>query len=222
LKDYLTHEIQMEGLVRNLPAFAKFLDSIGFSHGEMINYSNIARDCGVDAKTVKSYFQICIDTLLGYYLYPYTKQVRRDIILATPKFYLFDVGVANYLAKRSINILKDVAAGKSFEHFILLEILAYRGLQDKNFEIHYWRTKQGLEVDFILDSGRIAIEVKISSQINKSDLQGLVAFAEEHKPQGLYVVCLEPRARKTKIDMIDIDILPHEQFLRQLWSGDIL
>src|SRR3989338_5422005 len=102
--DYLTEEIQAEGLVRNLPGFARFLELAGFCNGQMLNYANVARDCGIDAKTVKSYFQILQDTLVGYLIDPFSKKAKRDVISTTPKFYLFDVGVANHLSKTTIEL----------------------------------------------------------------------------------------------------------------------
>ena len=101
-------------MVRNLPAFAKFLDVVGISNGEMINMNNIARDCGISRTTVQDYYQILEDTLLGHFLRPYTKKVKRDLITATAKFYLFDVGIANHLGKRVVTALKGAAASKSF------------------------------------------------------------------------------------------------------------
>lgn len=222
IHNYLTQEIQIEGAVRNLPAFARFLDSVAFSNSEMINYNNIARDCGIDAKTVKEYYQILLDTLLGYYIFPFKKQIKRDIILATPKFYLFDVGIANGLAKRKIEILRDTLAGKALEHYILLELMAYLGLNDQDDTITYWRTKTGLEVDFILGDGAVAIEVNISNQVKNKELKALIAFQEEHSPKALYVVALEPRARKIKIANTDILVLPVAEFLTRLWDGNII
>jgi predicted AAA+ superfamily ATPase len=222
IEDYLTQEIKAEGLVRNLPAFARFLDSIGFSHGEMTNYSNIARECGVDSKTVKEYYQILIDTLLGYYIYPYHKRVKRDIILSTPKFYLFDIGVANALARRTLEVTRGASAGKAFEHFIMLELMAYKHLNDCDFNITYWRTKTGLEVDFILSNAEIAIEVKVSDRVRTPDLKGIVAFAEEHQPRASYIVALEPVARKVTLGSVEIMILPYEKFLKALWAGEII
>jgi predicted AAA+ superfamily ATPase len=222
IEDYLTQEIQFEGLVRNLPTFARFLDSISFSNGEMTNYNNIARDCSMDAKTVKSYYQILIDTLLGYYVYPYAKKVKRDIISSVPKFYLFDVGVFNALSKRVLHTLKDSQAGKSFEHFIFLELISYRSYQDLSYEILYWRTKTGLEVDFVLEGADIAIEVKISENISKHELAGLLAFAEEHPDKKLYVVCRTERDRKITHEGRDISIINYQHFLEKLWKGQII
>lgn len=221
-EDYITLEIQSEGLVRNLSAFVRFADAIRFSHAEMLNYSNIAREAHIDAKTVSAYFSILVDTLMGYLIYPFKKHVGRQIISETPKFYLFDVGVANYLQRYQITELNGQQAGKALEHYILLELIAYRELREKDFEINYWRTKTGLEVDFILDKGRIAIEVKLEQQPDKSDLRGLTAFCEEHHPKSAYLICMVPRARRTRYNDLAIDIMPVTTFLEQLWDGKII
>lgn len=217
IEDYLTLEIQAEGIVRNLPAFARFLDSLAFSHGEMINYANIARDSGIASPTVKEYFQILVDTLLGYYVLPFRKHVKREIITATPKFYLFDVGVANFMSKKSIESLKGPDTGRALEHFIFLEIKAFVSFNGLNVDINYWRTKTGLEVDFIVDG--IPIEVKISEQVKKTDLTGIYAFCEEHKPKNAYVVSLDARPRKISDQIL---VLPWQEFLSRLWKGDII
>ena len=220
--DYLAEEIQNEGLVQNLPKFAHFLDSMGFNNGEMIVYSNIASDCGVDSKTVQAYFQILVDTLLGYYVLPYHKKVGRDIIVKTPKFYLFDVGVATYLRRITINELKGAEAGHAFEHYIFMELIAYSHFSEKKFEINYWRTKSGLEVDFVLSRGDIAIEVKIHQQVQKIDLKGLLAFIEEHHPKKAIVVSQDPTARLIKLaNGNSIMIKPWREFLKDLWAGNI-
>jgi len=220
---YLTDEIRNEGLVRNLAAFARFLDIAGLTNGEMINTMNIARDCGIDRTTVQGYYQVLEDTLLGYFVYPFHKKIKRDIITATPKFYLFDVGVANYLANQPLNHLKGNIAGKSFEHFILMELMAYRDYQRKRFAIHYWRTKAGHEVDFVLGDAEVAIEVKISDQVHKEDLKGLVAFCEEFPKTRAIVVSQDKRSRRLELDNKQtITILPWEAFLAQLWQGGII
>jgi predicted AAA+ superfamily ATPase len=222
--DYLTEEIKAESLTRNLAAFAKFLELAGYSNGEIINFSNIARDCGVDSKTIKEYYQILVDTLLGYYLQPYHSRKKRDhLTVVTPKFYLFDVGVVNGLMKRRIAELKGVQAGAMFEHYILMELIAYRGLNDLDFDLHYWRTQSGNEVDFILGDGEIAIEVKISDNIHKTDLHGMIAFHEYAKPKKSIVVCNVPQARRLFINEdFHIDIWPWNLFLTELWQGHIL
>ncbi len=220
---YLTDEIRNEGLVRNLAGFSRFLDVAGLSNGEMINFNNIARDCGIDRSTVQGYYQILIDTLLGYFIYPYNKKVKRNLILATPKFYLFDVGVAQYFSKEKIYSLQGAQTGKRFEHFIFMELTAYIGLSRKRQDITYWRTKTGLEVDFIIGKGKIAIEVKISEQVHQQDLRGLIAFCEEHPEAKAIVVSQDARPRVLKIDeKISIMIMPWRDFLTQLWQDEII
>lgn len=220
---YLTDEIRNEGLVRNLSGFARFLDVAGLSNGELINVSNIARDCGVDRATVSGFYQILVDTLLGYFVYPFRKKIKRDLVLATPKFYLFDVGVANYLARQSISELKGAAAGKSMEHYIYMELTAYLSFSRKRMKISYWRTKTGLEVDFILGDAKVAIEVKISEQVHQQDLKGLIAFCEEHPAAKAIVVSQDRRKRQLKIDpSLHITIMPWQAFLQALWGGLIV
>ena len=220
---YLTDEIRNEGLVRNLAGFARFLDLAGLTNTDMINANNIARDCGIDRLTVQNYYQILIDTLLGYFVYPYQKKIKRDIILSTPKFYLFDVGVANYLAKQSINALQGDVAGKSFEHFIFMELTAYLGLMRNRLEIQYWRTKTGLEVDFIIGDAMLAIEVKIAKQVHQQDIRGLISFCEEHPEAKAIVVSQDPKQRFLIInESLTIHIMPWAVFLERLWSGELI
>lgn len=220
---YLTDEIRNEGLVRNLAGFARFLDVVGLCNGEMINANNISRDCGVDRATVQNYYQILIDTLLGYYVYPYNKKIKRDLITATPKFYLFDVGLANYLARQYPLELKGMVAGKSFEHYIFMELTAYLGLKRKKISITYWRTKTGLEVDFILSDAALAIEVKISETVHQQELKGLIAFCEEHPHAQAIVVSQDKRERKIRLnDSSSIHIFPWEVFLARLWEGGFI
>lgn len=217
--DYLTEEIQSEGLVRNLPGFARFMELVGFTNGQMLNFANISRDVGVDAKTIKEYYQILVDTLIGYYVEPFHKKVKRDLIQSTPKFYLFDVGVANYLRHRHISILKGEEAGEAFEHFILTELIAYLGLNELDIPLNYWRSKSGLEVDFVLDHGKIAIETKISSNVDLRDLKGLAAFCEDYQPRHALVVCQVPRKRViTTIGKTAIEVIPWRDFIENLWK----
>lgn len=222
ITNYLKEEIIEEGLSRNLPAFSRFLESVAFTYSELVNFSNIARDCGEKATTVKEYYQILIDTMLGHYVYPYRKRIGRDIITATPKFYFFDMGLANKLKKSSFIELRGSEAGKSFEQFIFMELLIFRSYQEREFEINYWRTKSDLEVDFILKNGKIAIEVKISNNINKSMLRGLLAFCEEHKPEKAIIISNERNKRKLSYNGLDIILYPWNTFLDDLWKGKIL
>lgn len=218
VQDYLREEIFAEGLTRNVPAFSRFFDAFGYSHGEITNYTNIAGECGVDSKTVKEYYQILVDTLLAIRIEPFKRRQSRDVITKASKYYMFDVGVAGYLTKRHLAEQRGAEFGRAFEHFMLMEIAAYRSYNKKEFAINFWRTKSGLEVDFVLGGGEVAIEIKGASLINKKDLNGLNAFVETYSPKRSIVICNEKEKRRHG----RIEILPWELFLRELWAGDIL
>lgn len=220
IEDYLVHEIKVEGLVRNLPAFARFFDIMPFSNGEIINFTNIAREVGIDAKTVKEYFYILEDTLLGYFIYPYNKKVKRELIISQPKFYLFDVGLYTYLSKNNCEAIEGAQAGKVLENYILQEIVAYNSMMDRENKINYWRTKTGLEVDFLIEE-KFAIEVKVSNHIHPSHLNGLKALNEELSIDKSIIVCMEPKERLIQIKDNYIRIMPVELFLKELWQGNI-
>ena len=219
--DYLKEEIIAEALVRNIPSFTRFMDALPYSMGELTNYSDIARDCAVDAKTVREYFQILVDTLIAYRIDPFKKRQSRQVITKSPKYYLFDVGVASYMCKRWVHEEKGEQFGKAFEHFIFMEIIAYRSYKNYDFNIHFWRTKTGIEVDFILDNGdngSVAIEVKGKHNIDQRDLQNLRIFNEEFEPKKSILVCNEGIKRVSG----KIEILPWRQFLDDLWNDRIV
>jgi predicted AAA+ superfamily ATPase len=216
--DYLKEEVFAEGLTRNIPAFARFFDAVGYSHGQMTNFSNIARDCAVDAKTVKEYYQILADTLLGRMVEPFRKKRSRQIITKAPKFYLFDVGVAGAIINRTIPEERGEFFGRAFEHFMFTEIAAHSSYSGLNYRIQYWRTKSGLEVDFVLGEGEVAIEVKGQSLVDNRDLRPLSAFTDEHRPKAALVVSLEREERVVG----GMRVLPWRMFLERLWSGKII
>jgi predicted AAA+ superfamily ATPase len=218
VQDYLKEEVFDEGLTRNIPAFSRFFDAMGYSHGELTNYANIARDCGIDAKTVKEYYQILVDTLLGTMIEPYKKRQDRNVIIRAGKFYLFDVGVAGAITHRRIPQEKGEQFGRALEHFILMEILAHRVYREMNYNVNFWRTKSGLEVDFILGNGEVAIEVKGTSRVDNTDLRPLRAFIQEYSPSKAFVVCNERAPRVHE----DIHILPWHDFLKKLWNGEVI
>ena len=218
VQDYLKEEVFAEGLIRNVPAFSRFFDAMGYSHGELTNYSNIARDCGVDAKTVREYYQILADTLLGARIEPFKKRQHRQVIGKASKFYLFDVGVAGIITQRHLEEPRGESFGKAFEHFVLMEILAYRSYKEKDFPIHFWRTKTGLEVDFILGQGEVALEVKSTPRVDPADLKSIKTFSQEHRPRKAVLVCNEKTARVSD----KIRIIPWRNFLAELWHGKII
>ena len=218
--DYLKEEVFEEGLVRNAPAFSRFFDALAFCHGELLNYSNVARDCGVSSKTVKEYFQILMDTLLGVLVEPFRRRRSRAVITKAPRFYLFDVGVAGHLIGRRIERAAGSDFGRALEHLVLMEILAYRAYRERDFPVRFWRTKSGLECDFVLGrDGRVAIEVKGAPNIGSRQLRGLRAYVDEHGPREAIVVCGDGAPRRTRDG---IRILPWNLFLERLWADEVV
>lgn len=218
VRDYLKEEVFHEGLARNIPAFSRFFDAMGYSHGQLTNYSNIARECGVSSKTVKEYYQVLIDTLLGIDVEPFKKRQERNVIGQASKFYLFDVGVAGTITKRHIREERGELFGQAFEHFVLMEIRAHSSYSELNYDINFWRTKSGLEVDFILGRGEVAVEVKGTSRVDNRDFNALIAFTEQYSPRKSFIVCNE----KTKRVHKGITVIPWREFLQDLWSGEII
>ena len=218
VQDYLQEEVFHEGLTRNIPAFSRFFEAMGYSHGSLVNYSNIARDCGVSSKTVKEYYQILVDTLLGTFVLPFKKRQERQVISKAPKFYLFDPGVAGAIIRRRVETEKGEQFGNAFEHFIYLEMLAHSSYHEIDYPINFWRTKNGQEVDFILGDGEVAIEVKGSNLVDKRALRPMKSFIELYRPRQAIVVCNETQERLHD----NIRIMPWRIFLQKLWQDEIL
>ena len=217
LGDYLKEEIAAEALSRNVPAFARFLEAASFSNGEIVNYQNVAAECGVSSHTVKEYFQILEDTLLAYSIPSFRKRPKRRVIHA-PKFYFFDVGLANVLLKRGKIAYRGEAFGRAFEHFILQEIAAHRSYSGLHYPLSYWRTASQIEVDFILGDAEVAVEIKGTEMAMERHLRGLRAFGEEYKVKKLIAVSLDARPRSVN----GVQVLPWADFLQRLWGGDII
>ncbi len=215
--DYLKEEVIAEAFTQNVPAFSEFLRVAALSSSELLNYTNVARETGVSAKVVRTYFDIVEDTLLGVRLKPWRKSRSRRMIL-TEKFYFFDVGVSNFLARRK-PAMGTPEFGKSFEHYVLMEILNYRRYRSPDLDVAFWRTSTGLEVDFILGDMEAAIEVKATSRVHEGQLGPLRALIEERKVKNPLVVSLESEPRK--LDR-GIRVLPWRDFLERLWAGEIV
>ena len=139
-------------------------------------------------------------------------------MIQTEKFFFFDVGVANYLARRRPSP-GSADFGKSFEHFLLVEILNYKRYRAPDLDVRYWRTSTGLEVDFILGSMDAAIEVKATSKVHPGHLAGLRALCKEARVQHPLVVTLESTPRKVEGG---IEVLPWKVFLERLWAGEFV
>ena len=212
MSDYIKQEISSEALVRNLSPFSDFLEKAALSDTEVINYSTFARDCGVSSHTIKEYYSILNDTLLGVPLKSYRKKEKRRVI-KQPKFYFSNIGVVNSLIHRFLVDEKNESFGKAFENWIFHE-LNCAGKYYQLFEkIYYWRLASGVEVDFIIDDMRIAIEVKSSRKIRSDHLKGLRKLSETFKVKKRFVICCEPKKRKTEDGIL---ILPYMVFLRNI------
>lgn len=213
--DYLRQEIISESLVRRIDPFTRFLQVAALSDSEIVNYANIAQDCGVSAKSVKEYFSILEETMLGYMIPAYAKVVKRKLV-SSPKFYYFDVGIPNYLLQRTPLKRGTVEYGHALEHFVCQEIKAYLAYNEVGKNLTYWHTSDNrYEVDFVVGDANVAIEVKSSTTITSVDTKGLHAFSEEHPDAKLILVSLESQPRLHN----GIEIWPIQDFLKHLWQG---
>ena len=218
VKDYLKEEISNEALVRSIPSFSNFLNMASLSDTELVNYTNIARECGVSSNTVKEYFQILVDTLLGRFLPAFTKRPKRRVI-QSPKFYFADVGVVNYLAKRGKLEPQSELYGKAFETWVFHELNVYNSYNDKFWDFSYWRLPSGMEVDFIVNDMEYATEAKSSSKVHDSHLKGLRELVKDQpKVKNRIVVSLVGTDRLTNDG---IRILGAESFIRKLWNNNL-
>jgi len=215
--DYLREEIQAEALTRNLPAFSKFLQSAAITNGMLLNYSNAARESGVSVKTIREYYQILEDTLIGRQLLPWKKSKKRRLI-ETSKFFFFDTGIVSALLNYRSLTPGTSEYGRAFEHLIVQECWAYRHYSRLDFPISFWRTASGAEVDLILGDAEVAIEIK-SSENAGDRTKGLHLFHEEHKCRKSFIVSRDPLPRKLRSN---ITVMPWHTFCEMLWEGEII
>lgn len=215
---YLKEEIAAEGLVRRLPAYSQFLNMAALADGELVNYSTIARDTGVSSETIRGYFEILEDTLLGRFLSAYRERPKRRVS-TTPKFYFSDVGLVNFLARRGKIQPGSELFGKAFENWVFHELSTYNMYRERYAEFFFWRLSSGIEVDFIINRMDCAVECKSSRQINTSHLKGLRQLMVDHpEVKRKILVSMDP---KNRVSDDGIEIIHYEEFLRLLWKGDI-
>lgn len=216
ISQYLKEEIAAEGVVRNLPYFSEFLNVAALSDTEVLNYSTIARDIGMASSTIKGYFEILSDTLLGRFLPAYRRRPKRRII-TSPKFYFFDVGVVNFLAKRGDLQIKSELMGKAFENWVFHELCCYNAYCESYADFYYWRLSTGVEVDFIVNHIDCALEAKASVKINNRHLRGLRELKKEHpEVKKMVLVSMDTYDRKTQDGIL---VLHYTTFLDNLWTG---
>lgn len=207
---YLKEEVQQEGLVRNIGAFARFLEVASFSQAQILNYSNVSADSSIERKTVTNFFQILDDLLLAHFLEVFSLRAKRELI-KHKKFFFFDVGVYQQIRPRGPLDSDSEILGASVETLILQELLARNEYQEWEYKISFWHTKNHVEVDFILygKRGLHAIEVKSGSRLREQDFQGLLEFKSDYPKANLIFVY---SGHETKVYK-DIQIVPLEKFL---------
>ncbi len=216
---YVREEVQAEGLVRRIGQFSRFLEAASFSHGGVINISNVARECQVNRTTVDSYFTILEDLLLALRLPVFRRRAARAVI-AHPKFYIFDSGVFRALRPTGPLDRAEEIEGGALEGLVLQHLIAWNAYRGDRNTIHFWRTRRGNEVDFVVygEDGLFAIEVKSSPLVHSRDLRSLKAFREDY-PECRSVLLYRGRDRLL-ID--EIPCLPCEGFLEQLVPSQTL
>ncbi|MEX2540597.1 MAG: DUF4143 domain-containing protein [Trueperaceae bacterium] len=219
VSDYLREEVAAEALVRNVPAFADFLSLAALGDTEPVNFTNIARETGVSSHTVKSYFEILVDTLLGRWLPAYRRRPKRRVAVA-PKFYFSDVGVVNHLARRGKLTPGSELYGKAFENWVHHELAAHNSYSESYARLSYWRLTTGVEVDFIVNDMKVAIEAKAAATVRDHHLKGLRELAKDHPGVSQrVVVCLEGKSRRTSDGIL---ILPANAFVQRLGDGELI
>ena len=223
LKDYievyLSHEIQMEGLTRNVSNFHRFLFFASATNCEQINYTKLGNDAQISPRTVQDYYQVLEDTLVGHRLAPLFGKKRKTVSI--DKFYFFDVGVANYLRNRLADTQSPAIFGKIFEHTVFKELLAYTSYNHhEDYQLNYWRTRTQLEVDFVLTGAKtmLAIETKTTRTPTKRDTKHLHVFAEEFPDAKKVLVC----QTTTSYDANGIRHLNLKDFVKELWAGQLI
>ncbi|MBQ3800373.1 MAG: ATP-binding protein [Treponema sp.] len=213
---YLTEEIAAEGAARNIPAFARFLNTAALTNAQLVNYTNIANDAQLPVQTVRQWYDVLTDTLLGYQVGPFSKTEKRKAV-SSSKFYFFDIAIARALRNIPAPALGTAEAGEYFEQLVCMELTAWIDYERPRSKLTFWRSKSGLEVDFCVDTV-LAVEVKLSSSISDKQLKGLKALREEGIFRHYVVVCQEEHPRAVD----GMEILPWKYFFERLWAGDYL
>jgi predicted AAA+ superfamily ATPase len=217
--DYLKEEVFAEGLVRKLAPFSRFLEIAALADTQIVSYETMARDCGVSAPTVKSYFEILSDTLLGHFLPAYAIRPKRRQTLS-PKFYFADVGVVNYLAQRGPLRAGSADFGLAFENFVHHEIRAWIEYHQRQEQLSYWQLTTGVEVDFILGHMKCAIEAKSTERITSDHMKGLRELKEDYPDVSRRIIVSREHLSRRTTDGIEILSVP--DFLKELWNDAII
>ncbi len=210
---YLKEEVQSEGIVRNVGDFARFMETMSFSHASLINASNVARECQIARKTVDSYIQILEDLMLAFYLYPFHKKAKRALV-NHPKFYYFDSGVFQSLRPKNLFDQESEREGAALEGLVAQHLKAWVDAQLEIHQLHFWKTVSKVEVDFIVSGPDcfLAIEVKNGTVIHPGDLRGLQTFQEDY-PNATPIILYRG---KHKYKEKGILCYPVEEYLKKI------
>ena len=213
---YMREEVQMEGLVRNIGSFARFLEAMSFSHGSVLNLSNVSRECQVSRKTVEGYLEVLEDLLLGFRLPVFSRRAKRELA-AHPKFYYFDAGV--FRANRPGGPLDapEEIDGAALEGLVAQHLRAWCDYSGGDHRLHFWLTRSKVEVDFVVygESGLYAVEVKNSAKVRPEDLRSLGRFGEDYPEARRYLLY----RGKERVLRDGVLCLPVEEFLLALRPG---
>ncbi len=215
--NFLNEEIKLESKIRKLDFFHRFLETAATFSAEIINYSNVASDIGVSEITIKSYYQLLDDTLIGFQLFPWRKGRSRKSITSS-KFYFFDTGVMHSILKspKILDKNSDIF-GRTFEQFIAQEIRAYLSYRRLNYDFKFWRSLDKKEVDFVINDN-LAIEVKSSKKVKPEHLSGLKLIAVEGNFKKRILISCDPTYRTIE----GIECFYWSDFLNQLWLNKII
>ncbi len=210
---YLDEEVKIEGLIRHYEPFTRFLQVMSLSHGSLLNVTNVARECHVKRTTVNDWITILEDLLICYQITMFTQRAKRELS-SHPKFYLFDAGVYRALRPQSIKDSDAEINGAGLEGLVAQHLVAWRDYSQEKHEINFWRTRSGVEVDFVIFGplGFWAIEIKNSATIRPSDLQGLITFQEDY-PEAKTILLYRGKDRLLKNNVL---CLPCDEFLKNI------
>ncbi len=210
---YVREEVQMESLVRNLGSFSRFLEALSFSHAALLNVSSVARECEVERKVVEGYVKILEDILLGFKLPVFSKKAKRSLV-SHAKFFFFDAGVYRALRPKGPLDRPEEIGGAALEGLVAQQLRAWNAYRGHPYELFYWRSRHGIEVDFVLygEKGIYALEVKNAKRVREEDLTSLTEFQKDYPRSKAFLLYRgeEKFLRKNVLCM------PCEEFLRQL------
>jgi predicted AAA+ superfamily ATPase len=213
---YLKEEVQLEGLVRNIGNFSRFIEAISFSHASLLNISNVARECEVERKVVDGYVDVLVDLLLAFRLPVFSKRAQRALV-KHPKFYLFDAGVFRALRPRGPLDRSEEIEGHALEGLVAHHLRAWVDYSEPEQALYFWRTRAGNEVDFVIygEEGLFALEVKNAARIHSKDLRSLKSFRQDYPESKTYLLY----RGKERLIKDEILCLPCEEFLSGLRPG---